>query len=727
MHTGTLLLFFSLALSVFLFVFISITGIFKKDYAKTIDVLFYASGFLITLSVCLLFAAFLGDRFDLSYVYNYSSKDLHPAYKLSGFWAGQEGTFLLWTFLLFVFGALLLRKRDDYTNIVISVILLIQVFILFILVKRSPFEYIWQTYSNISPGRIPADGSGLNPLLQDPWMVVHPPVLFLGYASAGIPYAYAVAALIKKEYSGLLKAYKWILFCAASLGIGIFMGAYWAYKVLGWGGYWGWDPVENSSLLPWLTMIALTHGLIVQKNNNALIKTNIFLACFSLVLVFYGTFLTRSGILSDFSVHSFSDLGLKSYLIFYVIIFLLLGAVLLFARLNDIKSAQLGDKFFTGNNVITYGIIILLLYMVFILFGTSMPILSNIFSQNPAAVNERFYNNISIPFGILILVLLIIAVTIRPPQVKSLKNIIIISGLSLLIGIALNLFYPFNAASYIFTVLGLFIIIQNIIGLIKHKSIKTAGPRLAHIGIGVLIIGIIASNMHSYSIQKTLIKDVEANINSVRLIFTGIERSGTSALKFIYKNKNIGKAIATPYYISKKMNSLVREPYIDYGFFKDVYISPLEYKDNSAEAGSTLITKGEEKLIDGIKIRFIGYDIDKMHMEQGNTKIFVRLNANINGRDFIVTPGLLITDAGNRKNIDAVLPHLNRKVSLLDFNIADKQILLYVEPGKKNALLPESVIVDVSFKRLVWLVWLGTVLISAGIILAIAKARKQKT
>ena len=190
---------------------------------------------------------------------------------------------------------------------------------------------------NVSPEEfklmeIPGDGTSMNPLLMNPWMIAHPPVLFLGYASSTIPFGYAIAALLKGDYnSWIKKSYPWVIFSMLTLGVGIFMGGYWAYLVLGWGGYWGWDPVENSSLIPWLVSVALMHGLMLQSRKDLLKRSNIVMALAYFILVFFSTFLTRSGVLSDFSVHSFG----KSRIIYFLlaeIVFLIIVSAFLFIR-----------------------------------------------------------------------------------------------------------------------------------------------------------------------------------------------------------------------------------------------------------------------------------------------------------------------------------------------------------------------------------------------------------
>ncbi|MDY6970465.1 MAG: cytochrome c biogenesis protein CcsA, partial [Spirochaetota bacterium] len=516
MNIGTILIYISLAVSIVSLFFLAKSARGDANSLMSAERLFYLSGITIVFTSILLLVAFLTGSFNFSYVYSYSSKDMHFIYKIAAFWAGQEGTFLLWILLLFIFGALVIRKKDEDENIVLSIVIITQIFILIVLCIHSPFKYVWQAFPNrFRPGIAPPDGSGLNPLLLDPWMIVHPPILFLGYASATIPFAYAIAALLKKDYkSWVQRSYNWLLFCMTSLGIGIFLGAYWAYKVLGWGGYWGWDPVENSSLIPWLIIVALMHGLYIQKRKNILVKSNLFMAIISFVLIFYGTFLTRSGVLSDFSVHSFADLGLSGYLIFFIIFFLFIGVFLFIKRFKEIETSQLSNKILTLENLLTYGILTLCVYSLFILTGTSMPILSKIFLSNPTSVSIKFYNTISIPLGIFILSFLILATFYQFKKDINKKNIILITSISVISGILLNVFHTKSISAYIFITLGLFIIIQNIINLIKYKTENIISSRLAHIGVGFLVIGFITSNIHSFAVQKILPMGVEKDIES---------------------------------------------------------------------------------------------------------------------------------------------------------------------------------------------------------------------
>jgi cytochrome c-type biogenesis protein CcmF len=282
----------------------------------------------ITVSSMLLMHAILNHEFVYSYIIRYSSRDLPLVYLISSFWAGQEGSFLLWVLLGAWLGIILMFRARELEPQVMLIYNLNNLFLMVLLIKQSPFQMV---------PLAPSDGNGLNMLLQDPWMAIHPPIVFLGYAAYTIPFAYAISALWRRDYDVWIKpGLPWAIFAFVTLGAGIIIGGYWSYKVLGWGGYWGWDPVENASLLPWLSGMALMHGMILQKTQKKLRKTNFALAAFSFVLVIYCTFLTRSGVLANFSVHSFTDLGITGWLVLFMAVFIAVSLWLMVTRAKDI-------------------------------------------------------------------------------------------------------------------------------------------------------------------------------------------------------------------------------------------------------------------------------------------------------------------------------------------------------------------------------------------------------
>ncbi len=293
------------------------------------------SGFHVTtVSVFVAAAALLilivKHQFQYHYVWAYSSRDLPLGLLISTFYAGQEGSFMLWTVMISVIGIFLMgyTRRHDYEREVMPIYTTIMSFLLLLIVIKNPFELI-------EGGVVPPDGKGLNPLLQNFWMQIHPPMLFTGFASMAVPYAFAIAALKKKSYQEwIVSSMPWILGGAMILGVGIMLGGFWAYETLGWGGWWGWDPVENSSLIPWITCVALVHTMLAQRRTKGLVLTNFVLAILAFVLVLYSTFLTRSGVLGDASVHSFVDPGRFAFtlLVLFMFAFTDIGHGLLFIR-----------------------------------------------------------------------------------------------------------------------------------------------------------------------------------------------------------------------------------------------------------------------------------------------------------------------------------------------------------------------------------------------------------
>src|SRR5574341_1494833 len=267
---------------------------------------YLTAGSIFTAAFCLLYAI-LTHNFQVGYVYNYSSTDLPLYYLIATFWGGQEGTYLLWIFYTSILGLVLLRRSGKFEKGNFFFVSLFLISVLAILIKRSPFALL---------STAPTEGAGLNPLLQNYWMTIHPLVMFVGFAATVIPFAFALSALIAREYdSWVAYVFPWAILSFISLGAALVMGGFWAYETLGWGGYWAWDPVENSSFIPWIFLTAQVHALFIKRQRRGLMRFSLFVVCLSFWSVLYGTFLTRSGVLADFSVHSFVDLGFNGLLV----------------------------------------------------------------------------------------------------------------------------------------------------------------------------------------------------------------------------------------------------------------------------------------------------------------------------------------------------------------------------------------------------------------------------
>src|SRR5438270_11004524 len=313
---GSFALLLALALSIYSFGIGLVALFFKGDSnwerlgetARRAGIVIFGAVFLAALA--LVVAAFRDD-FTIAYIFHHSNRDLPAPYKFATLWSGQEGSLLFWSLLLAGYGFVLrLRYKTDqrlfaYASVVIASV---QVFFLLILnFAAHPFA--------IMQGALPADGTGLNPLLQYPEMVIHPPMLYLGYVGFTVPFAFALAALIMK-YPGenwIHITRRWTMVTWCFLTIGVFLGAHWAYAVLGWGGYWGWDPVENASLMPWLTGTAFLHSVMMQEKRGMLKVWNMALIFATFLLSIFGTFLTRSGVVS--SVHAFAQSSIGDWFV----------------------------------------------------------------------------------------------------------------------------------------------------------------------------------------------------------------------------------------------------------------------------------------------------------------------------------------------------------------------------------------------------------------------------
>ncbi|MEQ9591972.1 MAG: cytochrome c biogenesis protein CcsA, partial [Cyclobacteriaceae bacterium] len=370
-----------------------------------------------------LFYIIYNHYFEYHYAYSHSSRHLPAHYMVSCFWEGQEGSFLLWIFWQAVLGVFVIRTQKEWEAPVMIVFSLVQAFLVsmvlgvvlpliniklgsspFILLRDALDDPIFQ----LDPDFIPKDGSGLNPLLQNYWMVIHPPTLFLGFAATIVPFAFCIAGLWEKKYKEWIKpALPWALFGGAVLGLGILMGGYWAYETLNFGGYWNWDPVENAVYVPWLILIAAIHTMITYKNSQTALKSSIILVISVFILILYSTFLTRSGILGDSSVHSFTDLGLSGQLLIYLLFFTIASVWLAIARWKEIPSSEKEASVYSREFWIFLGATTLCLMGFQVLIPTSIPVYNSIVeifggtsNLAPPADQVSFYSKFQLWFGV---------------------------------------------------------------------------------------------------------------------------------------------------------------------------------------------------------------------------------------------------------------------------------------------------------------------------------------
>lgn len=393
----------------------------KISWFKFSKISFWAHAFFILATISTLYYIIINDRFEYYYAFQHSSTLLPIYYKVSSFWEGQEGSFLLWMFWNVIIGIYFSFKPFSRWSISVMIVIgftqliltsmILGIVFLDIKIGSSPFILLRDAISapifNINPDFIPENGSGLNPLLQNYWMVIHPPTLFFGFAVSIVPFAYAISALRIGDFkSWILPAKKWLVLSVIILGIGIMMGAYWAYETLNFGGYWNWDPVENAVYVPWLFLVAGLHSILLTQKKKQYYKMSLILSIMSFILILYSTFLTRSGILGDSSVHSFTDLGLSGQLLIYLFSFIIISTYLLIKRWKDIPISVKESKVYSGDFWLFIGVLTLILMSFQVIFPTSIPVYNAIvelfggFSNlAPPAEKEIFYSNAQIWFA----------------------------------------------------------------------------------------------------------------------------------------------------------------------------------------------------------------------------------------------------------------------------------------------------------------------------------------
>lgn len=477
----------------------------------------------------LIFYIMVNQYYEYQYVFAHVNDKLPFQYTFSAFWEGQEGSFLLWMFWHAVLGFVLMWKGKQWEAPVLFSLALVQAFIASMILGvygwgedpfklgSNPFLLLRDTVDDpvfaFADYLTRIESKGLNPLLQNYWMVIHPPTLFLGFASTTIPFSFAIAGLIQGKHQEWLKpALPWALFSGAVLGTGILMGGAWAYEALSFGGYWAWDPVENMSLVPWLVLIAGIHTNLIARNTGYSIKTTYLFYLLSFLMILYSTFLTRSGVLGQTSVHAFTEMGLEWMLISFIATFSLIGFVLLGLRYKSIPSPEKEEPIASKEFWLFIGTLILFFSAAMITASTSLPVYNKIREYfDPAFVGKvianpvEHYNKYQIWIGVFIGLFSGAAQFLRWKEPnwkkqsgKFFRNIalsLVLAGIFTFISSYwIRLFAWQYAVLLFFGYFGLFSNLNYLITYIKG-NIKAAGSSLSHIGFGIMIVGILASGL----------------------------------------------------------------------------------------------------------------------------------------------------------------------------------------------------------------------------------------
>jgi cytochrome c-type biogenesis protein CcmF len=734
----------------------------------------------------------LTHQYQYHYVYNYSMNSLSTGFLLSSFWGGQEGSFLLWLLLTAITGVFLqsyTSKKNDLEPRVMVTFTLSTTFLLIMVSPffKNPFSYLWsepvfinikdigrqylnlpvlqgfffsdaQTNSTmvrmsaelraalssagISVNDFIVNGRGLNPQLLNFWMQIHPPVLFAGFALSAVPFAFAVAALIKNEYKDWIEhALPWLLAGSGVLGLGIMMGGYWAYEVLGWGGYWAWDPVENSSLIPWLVSVAVLHTMLGQKKNQSeggegkYVRVNLILCLSSYILVIYSTFLTRSGVLGDASVHSFVDPGrlVYSFLVLFIIIFLLLGAGLILYRWKSLSAKSAPDESILSREAALFTGAIVLCASAFIIFlGTSSPIFK-------ISVDTSFYDKMNLPLAIIMGLLNGLSLLLKwkyTGRKELVKPLLIDSAAAIIVTVVIAILYGINNLLAVLLVLSsLFTIILN--GAVVFKIIKgdfkKLGAYISHIGIAVFLLGVIGSASLAGEKDLKLLPNKPKEAFGYKFTFVDVVPfEANTKYKFLINVEQGGetKKAEPVMYISDFNNSLMREPSIINTFLKDIYISPLSYDTPNPHSDSFVkLSKGKPVTISGVDVTFEGFNLGKEQMqamsEGKESEVTAEMTSMVNGKTEKFTLSAKL-NGKEEKLTEYELPGTKTRIKLASLDARGIVEIEIVRPDEKPAVQQEPVLsISASIKPFISFVWLGVIIMCAGFAFSTVRRWKE--
>ncbi|HEX6907581.1 MAG TPA: cytochrome c-type biogenesis CcmF C-terminal domain-containing protein, partial [Terriglobales bacterium] len=469
-------------------------------------------------ALCLVTAAFQND-FSLAYIFHHSNRDLPAPYKFAALWSGQEGSLLFWSLLLATYGLVLrLRHNVDrrlfaYASVIIAAV---QVFFLLLVnFAANPFAMM--------QGTLPADGAGLNPLLQYPEMVIHPPMLYLGYVGFTVPFAFALGALLMR-YPGekwIHITRRWTMVTWGFLTCGIFLGAHWAYSVLGWGGYWAWDPVENASLMPWLTGTAFLHSVMMQEKRGMLKIWNMWLIFATFLLCIFGTFLTRSGVVS--SVHAFAQSSIGNWFVGFLALTFAVCVAAFVKNRSHLQSENRLESLVSRESSFLFNNLILLVACFTVLWGTLFPILSEWVQGHKVTVGPPFFNRVNIPVALLLLLLTALGPLLawRKTSFDSLKrNFSIPAGAAIATAIILVAFgmRPWTAQSALYSLMTICLAVLVTVTVfsefvrggrviarhtgqtllagmarLAHRNTRRYGGYIVHFGVALVMIGLAGS------------------------------------------------------------------------------------------------------------------------------------------------------------------------------------------------------------------------------------------
>jgi cytochrome c-type biogenesis protein CcmF len=732
--------------------------------------------------------------FSLSYIARFSSRDEPKSYLFATLWAGQEGTFLLWCTYVTLLGLIVRRYARSWEASVMFFLNLIRLSLLIVLVGKSPFaptvamlpvalqgasistlqRSVWAFFHSgaLNYVMLPADGQGLNPLLQNSWMRIHPPTLFFGFSATSVPFAFAMSALWKKDYkTWVRRALPWTALAFAVLGTGIMLGGYWAYSVLGWGGFWGWDPVENSSKVPWLMTVLLLHGMLMQQRKNTWHRATALFGILPFLMVMFSSFLTRSGILENFSVHSFGkEDDLFPYLIGPLIFFWVIGIGLWLTRWKSFpKNGE--PKPMSVPALLSWGIGTVALYSFLVWTGMSSPLLTGIaaglreklpfLTFLPSAtsnVSQGYYNYVSTPL-VIFAALLMFSIPFlsweRTDLNRTYKKGFVPLGLALLVtlialayGVGRNhpsfelyrwgapgdqyrLVLPAAVPLLSLVFAGAMAIFSSLqVVFFAPQKIGRLGGFLSHAGIGVLLIGVVCSELSGTSQRVSVTKGEPTKAMGYDIAYDGLYTpvpGGKQALNLSFTRGDEKFSAPTPMYFSKYNQQYMYAPFIRKYPGYDLYIAPEGPPMSTADMAKRqveMMPGQTTDLINGVSVKFVQFDA------AGHTGSKISVGAVLDvmkdGKTTRIEPKWEAEPTSQtRESLPAETAGRDVTAEISDLNADTRSATIIFGGhalGEPFGAPQEIELLTISTKPMINLVWLATLFVMCGGLLTVKRA-----
>ncbi|MFN8251306.1 MAG: cytochrome c biogenesis protein CcsA [Ferruginibacter sp.] len=733
--------------------------------------------------------------FEYMYAYKHASKELESKYLLACIWEGQEGSFLLWTIWHCLLGVFIIWKEKEWEAPVMTALNFAQFFLLVMLlglyfgdirIGSSPFvltrnEINGPIFSQPDYLNYIKDGVGLNVLLRNYWMVIHPPVLFLGFAACIVPFGFAFGGLQTKRFGDWVKpALPWALFGACVLGVGIMMGGKWAYESLSFGGYWAWDPVENASLVPWMILVAGLHTMVIYKATGRSLKASYVFIILSQAFVLYSTFLTRTGILGDTSVHAFTekDEVMKLLLELFFAVFTIAPFVLFFKQSKNMQAAGPEEKTDSREFWMFIGSIVFFLSAIFIIAKTSVPVYNKIFGTKfaPPEDAEFSYNKVMVMVAFIIGVLTAIAQYFKyksTPAGYILKKIAVPTLTAAIITILLAIFYPltfykhgagFLGALYIALFASIYAAVANAMYIWSglNGKIKSAGGSITHLGFAVMMAGMIISSSNKKTISDnsvtginipfgkdekgrdvenpmenlTLLRDVPTRMLDYNLTYRGDSAGHENGRKF-YKIDMVSRDSAehfelTPDIYLGKNELKSSNPSTKRYLTKDIYsyissINPGSSRPDTAQFAIKEIGEGDTAFFNKgyfILNRVIkNPDTGKYHFTQTDAALMADITlVTKDGRSYKAAPliQLIPSDSFNVKYYDDTLFAQNMYLRFAGVT-ENRQVKIGI---KESDTFIDFITLKAYLFPYINLVWLGLVVMAMGLLVSMVNRSK---